>query len=126
MGHSIDLWGIGRAPGVRVPCTSARLTQRLERGAHLAAERRRLLPGGEVTALVELVVMNELGIGLFRPTPRCLIQLVRIGAHGDRKRHAFRSEKGKLALDRKTTRLNSSHSQISYAVLCLNNNNSST
>src|SRR2546430_13258154 len=26
-------------------------------------------------------------------------------------------------LDRKSTRLNSSHSQISYAVFCLNNNN---
>src|SRR2546430_9851841 len=28
------------------------------------------------------------------------------------------------AVDRKSTRLNSSHSQISYAVFCLNNNNS--
>src|SRR2546430_12693026 len=31
------------------------------------------------------------------------------------------SDRGKLFLDRKSTRLNSSHSQISYAVFCLPN-----
>src|SRR5215218_9635033 len=95
-------WG---AHGKRAsPHASARLTQRLECGAHLGAKRRRLLPGGEVTALVEPVVVNELGIGLFRPAARCLIQLVRIGANGDRKGDALRGEKGELALPIETSR----------------------
>src|SRR4029450_12820690 len=98
MGHSIDLWGMGHAQEVRVPCTSARLAQRLERGAHLGAERRRLLPGGEVTAFIELVVVDELWICLFRPASRSLIELVRIRAHGDRKGDALRGGERELAL----------------------------
>src|SRR2546430_4937292 len=34
-------------------------------------------------------------------------------------RHALRRHSRRLAKDRKSTRLNSSHSQISYAVFCL-------
>src|SRR2546430_7435523 len=33
--------------------------------------------------------------------------------------HAKGKDKGGLSIDRKSTRLNSSHSQISYAVFCL-------
>src|SRR2546427_6204822 len=39
----------------------------------------------------------------------------RAGSHEEGRRAAVRAERG----DRKSTRLNSSHSQISYAVFCL-------
>ena len=61
-------------------------------------EELRLLPGREVTALVELVVVDELGIRLLRPAPRGLIELVGKGAHGDRDGDALRREEGELAL----------------------------
>src|SRR2546430_4441465 len=35
------------------------------------------------------------------------------------KQHGTRAPRGRYAQDRKSTRLNSSHSQISYAVFCL-------
>src|SRR2546430_10279136 len=44
---------------------------------------------------------------------------LKIGFHGLASHAAVSPEKGKNALDRKSTRLNSSHSQISYAVFCL-------
>src|SRR2546430_11432116 len=41
-------------------------------------------------------------------------------------RHTFRlHEENRIVLDRKSTRLNSSHSQISYAVFCLKKKNKS-
>src|SRR2546430_4482269 len=39
--------------------------------------------------------------------------------HTDARRREFREELPVLLVDRKSTRLNSSHSQISYAVFCL-------
>src|SRR5205807_9254752 len=49
------------------------------------------------------------GRGSGAPTPR----------RGDQPNTAFRRLQEKLALDRKSTRLNSSHLVISYAVFCL-------
>jgi len=37
----------------------------------------RLLPGREVAALVDLVVVDEIGVGLLGPAPRRLILLAR-------------------------------------------------
>src|SRR5690349_20114273 len=51
-------------------------TQRLEAGAHFLREELRLLPGSEVAALGKLAVVDEVRIGLLRPTPRRLIELV--------------------------------------------------
>src|SRR5205085_9785926 len=42
-----------------------------------------------------------------------------LAAHDAPADHAFGVLHGNAALDRKSTRLNSSHSQISYAVFCL-------
>jgi hypothetical protein len=61
------------------------LRQWSEAGTKFFGEELRLLPGGEVTALGKLVVVDELGICPLRPTARCLEELVRKGArgHGD-------------------------------------------
>src|SRR5260370_36126193 len=44
-----------------------RLAQRFERGAELRAEKLRLLPGREVSALVDLVEVDQVAIGAPRP-----------------------------------------------------------
>ena len=72
-----------RTPSARHP-RSDRLAQRLERGPQLRREELRLLPGGEMSALRKLVVVDELGIGLLGPALRRLVDLVREGADGDR------------------------------------------
>src|SRR6266487_743935 len=61
---------------------SVHLAERAERGPHFAAEDLRLFPGGEVPALVDLVEIDEVGIGLLDPAPRRLICLVGEYAHG--------------------------------------------
>src|SRR5688572_31566806 len=58
--------------------------QRLEAGTHFLRKKLRLLPGGEVTALRQLVVMDQLGIGPLRPAPRSRIKLVGEHAHRNR------------------------------------------
>src|SRR5262249_38654570 len=56
--------------------------QRSETRAHFLGQELRLLEGGEVPAFGKPVVVNQLRIGLFGPTPRGLIELVREDAHG--------------------------------------------
>src|SRR2546430_11561926 len=51
------------------------------------------------------------------PVPAAAAELSRC-AHRDGQ-HAARPRRAALSKDRKSTRLNSSHSQISYAVFCL-------
>src|SRR5262249_24118345 len=58
--------------------------QRFERCSHLGDEELRLLPSREVCALVELVVVNELGVCLLGPALRCLVDLFGESADGDR------------------------------------------
>jgi hypothetical protein len=57
-----------------------------EGGAQEVQKDLRLLPSREVPAFKKPVVMNELGVGSFRPTQRGRIDLVRKGAPGDRYR----------------------------------------
>src|SRR5262245_18627449 len=90
-----DTVGIGRFDfwirrrGVRAtrtpfPIASGSLAQRSKRSAHLGTEELRLLPRREVGALVELVVVDEVRIGLLRPTARSRVDLVREDAHSYR------------------------------------------
>ena len=60
------------------------LAKRPEPRADLVGEELRLLPGGEVAALVDLVEVDEVGVGLLRPAPRRLILLAGKDAHGNR------------------------------------------
>src|SRR5258706_6750966 len=78
--------------------------QRLERGAKLGHEDLRLFPGREVSAFLDLVVVDELGIRPLRPAPRSLIELIRKGSHRDGDGDVFRSEEGELAFPIQTSR----------------------
>src|SRR5215471_5444944 len=80
------------------------LSQGLEGRAELRDEDLRLLPRGEVTALCDLVVVDELRVGLLRPALRRLVELVRISRHGDGDRDALRGEERQLALPVETRR----------------------
>jgi hypothetical protein len=55
-------------------------------------------------AFVELVVIDQLGIGTLRPTPRALNNLVREGAERDRDGDVFRCKEGELVLPVDTRR----------------------
>src|SRR5580658_5011173 len=66
------------------PARKAQSAQRPEPGSHLRRKDLRLLPGGEMTAFVEPVVVDELGIGPLRPAPRRWIEFVGEDAHGNR------------------------------------------
>jgi hypothetical protein len=58
--------------------------KRSEPRSDLRRKALRLLPGGEVSALGELIVVNQFRIRLLCPTPRGWIEFVREHAHGDR------------------------------------------
>src|ERR671918_1650778 len=90
------------ASTVLVMATS--VAQRAQARADLVAEELRLLPGRKVPALVELVVVDEIGIGLLRPTPRHLIELVRKDAHGYGDGDALRVEEAELVFPIETSR----------------------
>ena len=68
-----------------------------ERGSELGREELRLLPGREVPAVGQAVVVEELGVGSFRPALWGRVDLVGKGAHGHRYGDALRGEKGQLA-----------------------------
>lgn len=51
-----------------------------------------------MTALVDLVVVDELGIRPFRPTPRRLVEFVGEDAYGNRNGDALGTEKRELIL----------------------------
>ena len=78
--------------------SSDRFAQRPEPRANFFGEELRLLPGGEVAALVELVVVDQFGIRPLRPAPRGWIELVREDAHGNRDGDALGVEEAQLVL----------------------------
>ena len=66
---SAAIWG---RRALRAPSARLRLAQRSERHAELCRKELGLLPGCELAALVELVVVDEPGIRLLRPIARRL------------------------------------------------------
>src|SRR5215208_897500 len=77
---------------------AGRSTQRPEGVAQLLREDLRLLPGGEVPALLDPVVVNELRIRLLRPALRSRIELVREDGDTNRDLDARDVEEGQMAL----------------------------
>src|SRR5438876_9581689 len=82
------------APSTVRPLTYLHLPQRLEPYAHLIHQKLWLFPRRKVPALVELVVMDELGIRPLRPSPRRIVDLVRKDAHRHRDGDVLGSQVG--------------------------------
>ena len=95
---------LGRRAGQAAPLASDLLAQRPEAGPELGGEEPGLLPGREVAALVELVVVDELGVCPLGPAPRRLILFAREYAHGNRDGDAFGIEKAAFVLPVETRR----------------------
>src|SRR5260370_24042036 len=74
------------------------LPQRSEPRAQLWHEEPRLFPGREVPALVEFVVVDELGVRALRPAPRSGTEIIREDAHRDGDGDALRGKEGELVL----------------------------
>src|SRR5215831_14740244 len=66
--------------------SSDRSAERPERSAELGTEQLRLLPRGEVTALVDLVEVDQVAIGAAGPCLRGPIDLAREDRDGHRER----------------------------------------
>jgi len=82
------------------------LAQRLEPCAQLFHKKLRLFPCREVTAFVELVVVDEVRVGLLDPAPRRRVKLFREDADGHRDGDAPGLEEGAFVLPVETTRRN--------------------
>src|SRR5437588_6100314 len=79
------------------PRSSGRFAEGSEASPDFFREGLRLFPGRKVTALIEPVVVNELGIGALRPAPRSLVELFGKRADGDRNGNMLRCKERKLA-----------------------------
>src|SRR5262249_20311020 len=86
---------------------NGRLAKCAERGAHLLGEQLRLFPGGEVAALLDLVEVDEVGVGVLRPASRSLVLLAREDADGDWMGDALHVEEAALVLPVQTRGRNS-------------------
>src|SRR5262249_45890136 len=75
-----------------------------ERRADLFGEELRLFPGGEMAALVGLVVVDEVGVGPLGPAARRLILLAREDARGHRDGDALGVEEATLVFPVQTRR----------------------
>src|SRR5258708_15499644 len=96
---AVSLRGKEPAGSERAPAFLDRLLpKRPEARAKLFGKELRLFPGGEMTALRHLVVVDEIGIGPLRPVPRRLVEFVREDAHGSWHFDALGTEKSELIL----------------------------
>src|SRR5581483_2242158 len=82
------------------------LSERPEAGSHFCREQLRLLPGGEMAACLQPVVVHELWIRALRPAPRRLVELIGEHAYCNGNGHSLRGEEGQLTLPIKTSRRN--------------------
>ena len=74
------------------------LQERPQPRAQLFHEELRLVPCREVAALVEFVVVDELGIRTLRPAPRCLVELAGKDTHRDRDSDVLEIEEREFVL----------------------------
>jgi N-acetylglucosamine-6-sulfatase len=77
---------------------AALLPQRSEALADVFGQQLRLLPRGEMAALVAFAVVDQLRIRAFGPAARQMVQIVREGTHGYGDLHALGSEESQLVL----------------------------
>src|SRR5688500_9331428 len=88
----------GQDGATTAPSRSLKLTQRPEAFAHVVHQRLRLLPRSEVRALGMLPIVDQVGIGRFRPLLWDRTDLLREDTDHDRDPDAARSEEGVLVL----------------------------
>src|SRR5688572_30375317 len=88
----------------RARTQSLRPPERSEGCAELRRKHVGLLQRGEVSAVRELVVMNQLRIRALRPGPGGLVELVRESADRDRDGDVFRCKERELAFPIQTRR----------------------
>ena len=85
-------------------CALIRMPLRLRTDLNAArisdGEELRLLPGGEVTALVDLVEVGDVGVGVLDPAARGPPDLAGEGGEADRERDLRRSLAGRERLSR--------------------------
>src|SRR5215468_12754106 len=81
-----------------------RLAKRPEARANLFGKELWLFPGREVAALVDLVVVDEVGVGPLGPAPRRLILLAGKDAYGHRDGDALGVEEAALVFPIETRR----------------------
>src|SRR5215207_3295029 len=74
-----------------------RLSKRTEARSHFSREEFRLFPGGEVPTLLDLVVVDEVGIRLLGPAARRAVDLFGEHADGYRNCDALGTEERELA-----------------------------
>src|SRR2546429_1632008 len=113
----------------------------IEQVRGLAREARPVLAGGGEHRLDRLLadLLGDLGHPFLEQPRRVRARRFVAGARGDRTGETREGAAGRLAeaggragvagwplLDRKSTRLNSSHGYISYAVFCLKKKNAAT
>src|SRR5271169_1412948 len=94
----MSLLAAARALSARRHFSDQLLPERSESRAKLGGKELRLFPGGEVTALCDSIVIDQLGIRPLRPVPWGLIELVREDAYANRNGDALGTEKGELIL----------------------------
>src|SRR5258705_13779342 len=100
-----------------IPCVSHSvavsdgIAERPKAHAKLFGKKLRLFPGGEMTALFHLVVVDEVGIGPLCPVPGRLVEFVRKDADGHWDLDALGTEKGKFILPIEASRRNPSVGQ---------------
>src|ERR687894_1786916 len=87
-----------------MPPSSLRLAQRSEPRSELLGEQLWLLPRREVTTPVDLVEVDEVGVGLLGPAPRGLICLAGKDARGHRNGDALGVPEATLVLPVETRR----------------------
>src|SRR5262245_64451502 len=94
------------APARRPPYLDS--TQRTETCAKVIHNRPRLLPRGKVSAFRVPLIVDQLRVGLFDPTPRGRTYFIREHTHGRRDGNAFRCKESELVLPIETRRRNTS------------------
>ena len=81
-------------------------TQRTETCAKVVHDRPRLLPSGKVAAFRVPLIVDQLGVGLFGPTPRGRTYFIREHTHDRGDDDAFRCKEGELVLPIEARRRN--------------------
>src|SRR5262245_55112153 len=100
------LYPISHAFGRRHGAAGPGSTQRTETCTKVVHNRCRLLPRREVTAFRVPLIVDQLGVGFFGPTPRGRAYFIREHTYDRGDGNPFRCKEGELVLPIETCRRN--------------------